>query len=1116
LNKRTLMLSAAAVAVMSAPALAVGPTTISTVVTTPQKTSATGDLTITSAGGITLTSATDPLVTLDSSNAVDIEGTLTGTGVSNITAMLIDGTKNATGSLLANGVVNLTGTGTGKTVLHLSGTGSFTGPISFGTRAVNVTGDQSVGIAMDSGFVLNGNLTLGSPTFSLRPTKANDTSSSSSITIASLAGTINGNLSIVVNSQFTAVGNDANGISIAGPLNGTFTNAGALSVAGVENRSTTQPNAESGFALDVSNSITGGILNDGPSPISTAPAALISSNGVGANATILIQPTTTAITIGKVTDANTLNAASFINRGSITAQAENANESVTRAIVISGTSTSVTNFIGTFFNSGTISAQAQSTSTGTSITATALQIDSYVNIPELHFSGQSASANSSLGAIFAATTGPTNQIAQAIILAGSPIGGSNVSSIPTITIDAGAQVVASATVTDPSAVAVTNVQATAILDLSNSLTTLNNAGTISATATPLTNGNTSRARAVDVSLNLVGLNFTNTGHVNGDVLFGQGNDTYTVQGTIAIPAAHTGAIDFGLAGTDQLNVGQYANVAGVITGQGTLGVDIANHGMLSVQNVATTLQANTFHVSGDPNPNVAGTVNINVSLALASAGVISAATSATLDPGANLNVHYGSFIPSGGTFVLISAPTGALNVAPADIIRYNSSVSGASLPFLFDSATIQRVNNVAGRDSLQLTVITKTLGTDPVHQLNLTGYAVQLFPVANEALVGDDALGAAMIAGINSLAQAQSAYDAFAPDVSGGTRAVAISLTDQATGVVAARQRQLRLFSRSPGELTLWGNEFGEYISTHGQTVTGVEGVTLSPGACVPGCPTVDLNGFKDRGFGFSIGLDSGAPELGWYGAAFTFYTGDIAEGGDRNSRSNTLWYLLTGYTDWRGRGLFFDSQVTVGVGQIKGKRVLELTIPASGAIAASIFRREADSKRAGLVGALGFTTGAMMRYGSTVITPQLAIDGMSLREEGFTEVNGGSGFDLAVKPSYANSLRAFLGTEIRQDLNLGDFLLQPSARVGYRFDFLNDPVKAHASFADINSVLSGNQPGTPFTLRGPDPGRGNVVGGLNLNATTDNWTIGVSYDFVRGSNNSTEQVGTFSLLGRI
>jgi hypothetical protein len=39
---------------------------------------------------------------------------------------------------------------------------------------------------------------------------------------------------------------------------------------------------------------------------------------------------------------------------------------------------------------------------------------------------------------------------------------------------------------------------------------------------------------------------------------------------------------------------------------------------------------------------------------------------------------------------------------------------------------------------------------------------------------------------------------------------------------------------------------------------------------------------------------------------------------------------------------------------------------------------------------------------------------------------------------------------------------------------------------------------------------------GAALNATTDNWTIGLSYDFVRGSHNETEQVGTFSLLGRI
>jgi hypothetical protein len=109
-----------------------------------------------------------------------------------------------------------------------------------------------------------------------------------------------------------------------------------------------------------------------------------------------------------------------------------------------------------------------------------------------------------------------------------------------------------------------------------------------------------------------------------------------------------------------------------------------------------------------------------------------------------------------------------------------------------------------------------------------------------------------------------------------------------------------------------------------------------------------------------------------------------------------------------------------------------------------------------------------------------------------------------------------FLGSEFRGDINLGDFFLQPSGRLGYRYDFLNDPAKLKAQFADINPSLVNAQPGQLFTLQGPDPSQGNFVLGAGLNATTDNWTIGLSYDFVRGSHNETEQVGTFSLLGRI
>ena len=370
--------------------------------------------------------------------------------------------------------------------------------------------------------------------------------------------------------------------------------------------------------------------------------------------------------------------------------------------------------------------------------------------------------------------------------------------------------------------------------------------------------------------------------------------------------------------------------------QGTLDVNIAQTGTLTVQNVGSTLTTRNFTVAGGT-PSSAGTVNITVSEgARLDRGDFGATHAVTFNRGANLGVQYGSFIPTGGTFTLISAPTGQLNIAAADIGRYSAQIgSNTTLPFLFNSATIQRVNNVGGQDILQLSVAAKTQA-----QLGLTGYAAKMFPLAQAAIAGDDALGSALIAGINSQAQAQAAYDAFAPDVSGGARAVAISLTDQATGVVAARQRQLRLFAKSPGELTLWGNEFGEYISTKGGTVTSA----LNPGA---------VNGFKDHGFGFSLGLDGGAPDTGWYGAAFTFYTGDIAEGGDRLSKTSTLWYMLTGYTDWRGRGLFVDSQITVGYGNFKGKRFPQ-SDPSHPRPQPGTFAREADSKRAGLVGAFG------------------------------------------------------------------------------------------------------------------------------------------------------------------
>ena len=53
-----------------------------------------------------------------------------------------------------------------------------------------------------------------------------------------------------------------------------------------------------------------------------------------------------------------------------------------------------------------------------------------------------------------------------------------------------------------------------------------------------------------------------------------------------------------------------------------------------------------------------------------------------------------------------------------------------------------------------------------------------------------------------------------------------------------------------------------------------------------------------------------GSPRNGWYGGAFTFYTGDVTQQLPRATRTNTQWYMLTGYTDWRGKHVFLDTQL--------------------------------------------------------------------------------------------------------------------------------------------------------------------------------------------------------------
>lgn len=1152
--RRALLLTAATVALMTGPAFAADPdnTDITTKVTTPVATStadagAPHDILIETNGSVVVSGPSGgapvvPAATIDSNNIITNKGTIQFTNVAGAIGVQLD--AGFTGALDSVGTIDLSGSGQDKVgILITQPSGSsattFTGvtlpgatiptttPTAIdleGGSSINIVGDGSTGIKMNSNVTLMGDIDIGG-SITVAPTASSSSSSTGNDVGISLAGPMTGNFTIETGGVVTASGAAAQGVIITGPLTGAFVDDGTISALGSLNPSTTTANPDAAVAVLIESNITGGIAIGGPTSTgtTTARATILESGNAPALAIDVAQGATAPLSIGTVIDALNPNF-NILNRGQVAASSANANISSTAISLVGNSSFGVDLSSGQgIFNSGVVSAAATTTTQSSTLTTSiGIQIGAFATVPTIVNNGTQSDNG---GRIAASVSGTASGVATAIDI---QTNGS------LIEIDNSGTITAAALTSDPT---INSLSAYAIRDETEfgTLTTINNTGTIIASASPLQNG-TQVARAVDLSNSDKDVTFTNNGVVTGDVLFGSGNDTLVVEGlTGSKPASLTGNINFGgtngAGNVDTLTIGggnAQDSVIGKIQEQGsglvnlTINSDaqlqLKDDGDTSLQSAITSpnLRVSSMHVANSATLGLTLSEFFNTnSTSFVGKGIVEliGAGSMTLDPQADMNVTFGSFVTGGAggepaQFVLLDAPAGMLTLDTAHISQdIDGTVANSKIPFLFTggvctynvaASTIpcSGTEPISPADSeLVLNLTPKTVGTG-AGQLNLTGYAKEMFPLANAALSSDSALGAAVIGGVTNLAQAQQVYSAFAPDVTGSQRAIAISLTDQATGAVGARQRALRMYAGQDGEATMWGQEFTQ---------------TLTVGNAIAAA------GYKDTGFGFALGMDGGGPASGRYGAAFTFYSGDTSEKSPRDSKTTSEWYMLTGYTDWRGKGFFFDSQFNVGYGNIDGKRRFDF-----GGVT-----RVADGKRAAALASGGVTAGVALTAGGTVIMPQISLDGLTMRQEAFTESNNGAttsqaddGFDLVVHQQYANSLRSFVGVDIRQDLNFGDFYLQPEGRVGYRYDFVDGTEKLKAAFV-CSTIAPGGCLAPAFSITGPDPAKGNLIVGGSIATTTGAWSIGLNYDYLRGvgstvAKDSTSQSGMITLVGRI
>ena len=231
------------------------------------------------------------------------------------------------------------------------------------------------------------------------------------------------------------------------------------------------------------------------------------------------------------------------------------------------------------------------------------------------------------------------------------------------------------------------------------------------------------------------------------------------------------------------------------------------------------------------------------------------------------------------------------------------------------------------------------------------------------------------------------------------------------------------------------------------------------------------------------------------YGLGFTFFSSEETQSHPLDTKTNGDWNMLSFYAGWRSGEFFVTPQVNLGQGTFHSRRT----------IAAGTLGRVANADWSSYVAAGGFTTGYIIDVGRFQVIPQIALDGLYLREGTYNEAGGG-GIGLSLKQRNQQSVRSFAGVVGQGTYSWDSGNLQPQLLVGWSHDFMNSPATIDGSFEAT--------PGSPFHLVGPTLEPNKIIGGASFAYVQGNWSAGINYD-ASASTGSLAQSATISLSSR-
>jgi hypothetical protein len=1035
------------------------------------------DVTITSAGSVILTTP-GPAVTLNSDNDLINNGTISITDVDNATGVLLEG--GADRNFTHSGSITLTedfsqentdddvfadtpfAEGTGRTGILISGASPFEGNVTIDdTATILVEGNESFGIDLSNtplGAGLDGDLSLGG-----RMNIVGDNSAG-----VRVGSAITGNFT---NNSFVDVqGINSGAFDIGADIGGGFTNTSNISNNAYRfpTRSPFNPTApadrtdfgaedlgQAASAITVNANIARGInltqrtrtTTDADGNEVTRVVSVSNISHASSTPAIMIDGDGTPIMIGTVSeitdptaegfDADNLFA--FINSGTLTSAGiyndfDTSALMVTDATLDGGIRNSGTMQVNTFV--GSVERPIDGVTLGTG-TARVIVLGDNAVADRLNNSGIIiARASESVDEVY---FDPENIPVPRPVIATA------------IDISASAQMTSLENNGTISAVLIgRNGTGTVVRDASGTLSNVINRGNIVALAT---NSDSDRIQetdftlvALDLSNNTSGVTFLqelaadedpdddvtpNEPILTGDVLFGSGNDQLT-----STAGFITGDLDFG-AGDDVLMLAN-SNFTGAISNQDGLVIDSVNSSLTVTSDGPIDITSASFDSNSSFSPLIDGATGRAATLQ--ASGAISFANGAQITPLLR-NIINADVV--GGVAPVFSIAS-ASNLTIGDLSALNAQDDGS---FLFDTAYSLNNNDlvitVDLRDASALGLDRSQIGIDQ------TAFGATLQALQSNPDLGNE------VANLGTASEFYSAYNQLLPEFAAAARQFVLANSDGATGAVANHLDSARRSQDKPGGA--WIQEFAYFAD---RSLAGLS------------------EQYRGEGFGFTGGLDKAIGPFHAVGVNFGFASTEVEDvvGVDEPLDVTTL--LAGFYAGFERGALGIDTYVGGGFNQFEQNRRVQ--------VGDFLGTSAGDWNGTHVTGSVraGYDIEFGKRYWAR---PVVSLDYMRLSENAFTET-GDLGVALSVekRTSDIGSVTGLLnfGAKFEGERTW----IRPSIRVGYRNEFISDPVLTSYSFSGITNAAMAQ------TLSADFPSQGMLIG-FSLAAGSGFSSVGFDFD---------------------